>query len=184
MPPDHVQEGQGEKLEDDDHEERERDRPRLVHASAPPGDARDDEDAWDSQERVPRQELPDVAARVVRELVGEHEANLVALERAGEERVPQDHTPARADPAAPALGGLVTSLTVSTRTGMSSTPCASASSRASAAICGSSIPVQVGNEVGKHEREEQSQADEDRSSQRPPVLAGHCGERHHDQDRE
>ena len=77
MARDHVLQRQREGREHDEREQAERNRLGVPHPAAPPGDPRDEERAGDREERVPGDALEDVLARVVAELVRDHDLLLV-----------------------------------------------------------------------------------------------------------
>ena len=97
VPADRVLQREREQLEDDEHEEREGNRLRLSHPTAPPRRAREQVRPREGEERVPADVLPDVVAREVAELVREDHLQLARGEAAVEECVEQHDAPARPD---------------------------------------------------------------------------------------
>ena len=168
------------------HEREERDGHRLSLAerAAPARRQRDQERAGHGEECVPADALPDVLARVVRDLVGQHHADLVVGEASVEQRVPDEDLPRSVHPGGERVR----------RVGVLADLFDANGNRLRALVArvfaGGSEQRRVmqwavgGDEPRKGEREEHVERDERRRARDPPAVAQHLREAHHDQQRE
>ena len=181
---DGVREWRAGELEHRDDEQRERNGRRCPHPSAAARRTHEEPGARDREEREPGDPLRDVMLRVVAELVGEDDALLVLRERTAQERVPDDDASRRPDPVRVRVGlvGVVADLLDANG------DVSEAELRLVLARRGEQrlILQRVGGEVevGRDEREERADRDEDRGSGQPPALAELAREAHHDDKRE
>ena len=128
--------------------------------------------------------LDEVVARLVAELVREHEPHLGVREAAVEQRVPEEDLPRRAEAGRERVGGARVPVDVLDRPGCCRRPSFFASTRKSAASCGSRSGCEASDEVRRDEREQREQPDEEGGAGDPPVLADQPRQAHHDQHRD
>ena len=170
----------------DHDQQRQRHGPRLVHPAPAPRGERDQPRQRQRHQREPAAQLPQVVARVVGELVRDHDADLPVAERPLEERVPEDHAPRRpeADREGVRLVGELVHV-LAPAPGCRSTPCSRASCFACAASRSFRRRLQVRSRNGPTKVKQQAEADEHR---RRPGSTSSPAERprqgHHDHDRD
>ena len=178
---DQVRRRRGRELEHGRDEQRERHRLGGAHPAAALGRLHQDPGAGNREDREPADALGEMVLRVVRELVREDDLLLPLVERLLEERVPEDDAARRAHAVCVGvreLGVLADLLDPRRDVGQAEL--------ALEAVGGLEHRVVAqglgrGVEVGRREREERGDGDEDRRPRQPPPVSELSREPDHDQ---